>query len=87
MHRIEFLDLAAFVRVAESQSFQEAAQALHLSQPALSRRLQKLEETLGAKLLERTTRRTWLTEVGKDYLPARGECWRTTSRRCRASAS
>lgn len=69
MHRIEFLDLAAFVQVAESQSFQEAAQALHLSQPALSRRLQKLEETLGAKLLERTTRRTWLTEVGKDYLP------------------
>ncbi|MGE8501245.1 DNA-binding transcriptional LysR family regulator [Ectopseudomonas oleovorans] len=69
MHRIEFLDLAAFVRVAESHSFLEAAQSLHLSQPALSRRLQKLEETLGAKLLERTTRRSWLTDVGKDYLP------------------
>ncbi len=68
-HRIEFLDLQAFVQVADLGSFHEAAQRLHLSQPALSRRIQKLEEALEVTLLERTTRRTWLTAIGADFLP------------------
>lgn len=69
MHRVEFLDLAAFIYLAESHSFHEAAQALHLSQPALTRRIQKLEELFGAKLFHRTTRRTRLTQVGEEFLP------------------
>ncbi|WP_405280421.1 LysR family transcriptional regulator [Cobetia sp. Ld8] len=69
MHRLEFLDLSAFVEVAENHSFNEAAERLHISQPALSRRIQKLEEILGAKVLERTTRRSRLTPVGRDFLP------------------
>ena len=69
MHRLEFLDLSAFVEFAENHSFNEAAERLHISQPALSRRIQKLEEILGAKVLERTTRRSRLTPVGRDFLP------------------
>ncbi|MDX1467059.1 MAG: LysR family transcriptional regulator, partial [Halomonas sp.] len=69
LHRLEFLDLQAFILVAELGSFHEAAQRLHLSQPALSRRIQKLEELLEVELLERTTRRTRLTPIGTDFLP------------------
>ncbi|MEE3216581.1 MAG: LysR family transcriptional regulator, partial [Pseudomonadota bacterium] len=69
LHRLEFLDLQAFIQVAELGSFHEAAQRLHLSQPALSRRIQKLEELLEVSLLERTTRRTRLTAIGADFLP------------------
>lgn len=67
-HRLEFLDLQAFVQVAELGTFHEAANRLHLSQPALSRRIQKLEEVLEVTLLERTTRRTRLTPIGIDFL-------------------
>ena len=43
----ELLDLRAFIAVADLGSFHRAAKALNLSQPALSRRIQKLEESLG----------------------------------------
>ncbi|MDH2434646.1 LysR family transcriptional regulator [Pokkaliibacter sp. MBI-7] len=69
MHQIEFKDLAIFVRVAESGNFHEAAEAMHLSQPALSRRMQRLESILGTQLFERTTRKTWLTSAGREFLP------------------
>lgn len=70
MSRINFGldDLQAFVAVAEKASFRAAADALHLSQPALSRRIDKLEMALGARLLERTTRRVSLTNVGRSFL-------------------
>ena len=61
--------LQAFARIAELGSFQKAAQALHLSQSALSRRISKLEADLGVRLLDRTTRRVRLTAVGRDFLP------------------
>lgn len=65
----ELLDLRAFVTVAELGSFVRTARALNLSQPALSRRIQKLEESLGAPLFERSTRQVSLTMVGRDFLP------------------
>lgn len=65
----ELLDLRAFVTVAELGSFVRTAEALNLSQPALSRRIQKLEESLGAPLLERSTRQVKLTMIGRDLLP------------------
>ena len=65
----EFIDLKAFIAVAELGSFNRAAKALNLSQPALSRRIQKLEESLGATLLERSTRHVALTMVGRDFVP------------------
>lgn len=61
-------DLQAFVAVAERSSFRQAANDLFISQPALSRRIDKLEEALGVKLFERTTRRVQLTNVGQLFL-------------------
>jgi DNA-binding transcriptional LysR family regulator len=60
-------DLLAFRAVAELSSFRKAAEQLHLSQPAFSRRIDKLEQALGVRLLERTTRRVSLTAVGRDF--------------------
>ena len=65
----ELQDIRSFVKIAELGSFHEAADALHLSQPALSRRIKKLEDGLGTPMLERTTRRVGLTSVGRDFLP------------------
>lgn len=66
-HKIEMSDLRSFVTVAERGSFSAAALDLHLSQPALSRRIAKLESSLGVRLIERTTRRVDLTAVGRDF--------------------
>lgn len=65
----ESLDLRAFLTVVEQESFHRAAATLNLSQPALSRRIQKLEAEIGAPLLERTTRRVALTAMGREFLP------------------
>jgi DNA-binding transcriptional LysR family regulator len=64
---LELGDLRAFVAIAERGSFHAAATEIHLSQPALSRRIAKLEATLGVRLLERTTRKVDLTAVGRDF--------------------
>ncbi len=60
-------DLLAFRAVAELANFHRAAEAVHLSQPAFSRRIEKLEQALGVRLLDRTTRRVILTAVGRDF--------------------
>lgn len=60
-------DLLAFRAVAELGSFRKAAESVHISQPAFSRRIDKLEQALGARLLDRTTRRVNLTTVGRDF--------------------
>jgi len=65
----ELVDIRSFVKIAEVGSFHEAAELLHISQPALTRRIKKLEEGLGTALLDRTTRRVSLTSVGRDFLP------------------
>jgi len=62
-------DLRAFVAVAELGSFRAAAQAQHLSQPALSRRVDKLEQALGFRLFDRTTRKVELNAMGRVFLP------------------
>lgn len=61
-------DLRAFVTVGELQSFAAAAKALHLSQPALSRRISHLEDMLGVRLFDRTTRSVGLTVLGLRFL-------------------
>ncbi|GAA4334149.1 LysR family transcriptional regulator [Pigmentiphaga soli] len=70
MARINFdlQELQAFVAVAERSSFRAAAEDLSLSQPALSRRIEKLESILGARLLDRSTRHVALTNVGRMFL-------------------
>ena len=57
----DFTDLSTFLAVAELGSFQRAAESLHLSQSAVTRRIQKLEDSLGVTLFERTTRSLKLT--------------------------
>jgi DNA-binding transcriptional LysR family regulator len=61
-------DLQAFVAVADKLSFRAAAEALFISQPALSRRIDKVESALKARVLERTSRRVALTEAGEQFI-------------------
>lgn len=67
--KIDTLGVQAFIAIADHNSFQKAADALHISQTALTRRLQHLESVLGVKLIERTTRSVALTTIGHDFLP------------------
>jgi DNA-binding transcriptional LysR family regulator len=55
------------VAVAKLNSFRAASEELHLSQPALSRRIEKLEDALGVRLFHRTTRKVDLTAVGREF--------------------
>lgn len=59
--------LEAFAKVAETQSFSEAARRLRSSKSAVSRHVAALEASLGARLFHRTTRSLTLTEAGQDY--------------------
>jgi DNA-binding transcriptional LysR family regulator len=59
--------IAAFVAVAEAGSISEAARRLHLAKSVVSERLAELERALGAKLLQRTTRKLSLTEDGAAF--------------------
>lgn len=69
MAPISINQIIAFSAVARTGSFAEAAIQLHLSQPALSIAIKKLEEALGGKLLSRTTRSVVLTPEGKAFYP------------------
>ena len=60
--------LQAFVAVAQTRSFTAAAARVHLSQPALSATIRKLEDIVGASLFDRTTRTVELTPVGHEVL-------------------
>ena len=61
--------IAAFLAIAQSGGFARAARALHLSQPAISRRIRLLEQELGAPLFERLPRGIVLTGAGTAFLP------------------
>lgn len=61
--------LKLFVRVASTQNISMAGNELGLSPPVASMHLNKLEESLGVKLIHRTTRKVSLTEEGKEFLP------------------
>ncbi|MBT7444012.1 MAG: LysR family transcriptional regulator [Methylococcales bacterium] len=59
--------MQCFISVVDSGSFSECARQLNLSQPSVSRQVNALEEFLGVRLLQRTTRRLSLTEAGQIY--------------------
>ncbi|WP_224243350.1 LysR family transcriptional regulator [Hyalangium gracile] len=68
MRGTEFAELTAFVAVAEHKSFSRAAAHLRISPSALSQTIRQLEERLGARLLNRTTRSVALSEAGERLL-------------------
>jgi DNA-binding transcriptional LysR family regulator len=73
MTTIDPVKVAAFVRVVEAESFTAAAQLLGLPKSSVSRSVSRLEEDLGVRLLQRTTRRLHLTDAGSAfYQKARG---------------
>ncbi|MCK2042989.1 LysR family transcriptional regulator [Chromohalobacter sp. TMW 2.2308] len=61
--------LQAFLAVADHGSFSLAAEQLHLTQPAVSKRIAGLEGQVGAQLFDRLNRRVTLTEAGHTLLP------------------
>jgi DNA-binding transcriptional LysR family regulator len=65
---LDLTKLRAFVTLAQFLHFGRAAEALHLTQPGLSRQLQTLERQLGVRLLERDRRNVALTEAGRQLL-------------------
>jgi DNA-binding transcriptional LysR family regulator len=66
--RYDLKHLSTFVAVAEELNFHRAAERLTMAQPAVSRVVLELEDRLGVKLLERTTRKVRLTESGRYLL-------------------
>lgn len=60
--------LRYLVAVADSLHFRKAAEACHVSQPALTTQIQELEERLGVQLIERTSRKVLLTPIGAEIV-------------------
>jgi DNA-binding transcriptional LysR family regulator len=65
---MEIRELEYYVTVAELQNFTAAAERLHISQPAISKAIHKLEEELGFNLIDRTQKRMLLTDEGTVFL-------------------
>ncbi|MBB1519406.1 LysR family transcriptional regulator [Aquipseudomonas guryensis] len=66
---MDLANLNAFLAIAESGSFSEAAERLHLTQPAVSKRIAGLEQQLNVRLFDRLGREVGLTEAGRALLP------------------
>jgi DNA-binding transcriptional LysR family regulator len=62
-------NLKAFIAVASTGSFSEAADHLYLTQSAISKRIAQLEELIGKRLFDRIARKVSLTEAGRELLP------------------
>ena len=66
---MNFHQLHIFYTVSEKGSFSAAAQALHMTQPAVTMQVQSLEEYFGTKLFNRSTKRIELSEAGRALMP------------------
>ena len=66
---VDAADLAMLVRVVDAGGVTRAAEAVYVSQPAVTQRLRRLERVLGARLVERQGRRLALTDAGQAILP------------------
>lgn len=66
---MDFSAYMAFIAVAEQGTFSKAADALYITQPAMSKRIALLEEKLGSQLFDRIGKRVMLNEAGRALLP------------------
>jgi len=66
---LELAQLEAFLQVAHHRSFSRAAEALFLTQPSVTARIQSLEREIGERLFERTGRSVTLTDAGHAFMP------------------
>ena len=66
---IDIAELLTFIKVAETGSFSDAGDLLFITQPAVSKRVASLENSLGVKLFDRIGRQVQLTEAGVRLLP------------------
>ncbi|UVE19058.1 LysR family transcriptional regulator [Pseudomonas sp. LS44] len=66
---MDLASLNTFIAIAETGSFSEAGQRLHLTQPAISKRIAGLEQQLKVRLFDRLGREVSLTEAGRSLLP------------------
>ncbi|WP_122741130.1 LysR family transcriptional regulator, partial [Pseudomonas viridiflava] len=64
---LDLNDVALFVQVVRNGSFAQAARQLGVPSNTVSRRVQQLEEQLGARLLQRSTRKLVVTQTGQDF--------------------
>ena len=78
-------DIVTLIRVVESGSFVSAAQGLGVTPSAVSKSVSRLEEKLGVRLLNRTTRSLSLTDAGNDFF-VRTSALGSVPRRCRLVA-
>src|SRR5688500_1989356 len=72
-------DIRTFLAVVEARSVSRAARELHLTQPAVTRRVQRLEHAIGAALIDRQRRPFALTEVGQAAVESCRRLLTTTS--------
>ena len=66
---MDIIGLRTFIALAETHSFSRAADTLHVTQPAVSKRIAALEQSLGVKLFDRIGKHIQLTEAGAALLP------------------
>ena len=66
---MDISSLSAFIMVAQEESFSKASLKLHITQPAVSKRVASLEQELGVNLFNRVAKVVSLTEAGKQLLP------------------
>ncbi len=66
---ITLRQMRAFVALAQTGSFTDAAASLHVTQSALSGLIKELEQTLGVQVVNRSTRKVGLAEVGREFYP------------------
>jgi DNA-binding transcriptional LysR family regulator len=70
LRNVDLRHLEAFIAVARHGSFTRAAKSLNVSQPAFTVQIRQLEEAMGVRLLDRTTRSVQLTPSGRELAPA-----------------
>lgn len=67
--RMDIQNIRAFLAVSETASFSRAGERLHLTQPAISKRIQAMEQFLDIKLFDRIGKSVQLTEAGQALIP------------------